>query len=208
MSDEDVIREALRLYGRYAEEFVEALHLCPWAASARRSGAADVRVLLEERPGSATDAVLADAAPALDVLILVYPRARAERRPWEREVAAVRERLGKTPAFALAAFHPDARPDPSTPARLVPFVRKSPDPTIQAIRFRALDAVRKRDDAGSRFVDPATVDLGTLLSGPPPAPPLHERVAAKNLAILRELGLGEAERILAAIHADRSRSYP
>lgn len=198
------------MYRRYAEEFVEALGLCPWATRARREGSTRVEVDFGTAPSAATAEQLARLGREPDVLValVLFPRVRASRKAWEREVSALRERLGSSACFALAAFHPDARPHTESAARLVPFIRRTPDPTVQAIRFSALDAVRRREDRGSRFVDPATLDLGALLASEPPRPALHERVAETNLATLEAHGLGRAAALLDAIHADRQRSYP
>ena len=154
------------------------------------------------------------AASHVQVGLIVFPRVRWPRARFVEAVARLRERHadahGGTPPMALAAFHPAPEPvEPAAaeePARLVPFIRRSPDPTIQCVRLSVLEEVRRPSDRGTGFVDLSTVDLAAFLATPPKKP-LHERVAARNRDTLRELGLAEAERVLAAIEADRRRSY-
>ena len=61
--------------------------------------------------------------------------------------------VGESP-FAMAAFHPDAAADLDDPERLIPFLRRTPDPTIQLVRQEALERVRGRHPQGTAFVDP------------------------------------------------------
>jgi len=210
VEDVELVREATRIYLRYATEFVEALGLCPWATQAREEGHTRVEVVLGDVPDAhaVLDAFSADTGVAVG--LLVFPRLGHLSRPeFERRVAALREadqnRHG-SPPMALAAFHPDARADLGTPARLVPFIRRSPDPTIQCVRIAALADVRRPFDAGTDYVDPSTVDLAEFLSRPVKKP-LHERVAHANLQTIERVGVEEAERILAAIFADRDATY-
>ena len=207
--------EALRIYGRYQREFVEALGLCPWAVRAREEGHVSVDILLVESAGAleptleAVDRVAADEA--IEVGLLVFPRSAVTRAEHESFVSAVRERHAEahdgSPPLAMAAFHPDAEADLTHPSRLVPFIRRSPDPAIQLVRRSALEAVRRRtSDRGTAFVDPSSVDFLKMLSAPAPAP-LHERVADKNRETIEAMGVEAAEAILRAIGEDREASY-
>jgi hypothetical protein len=209
--------EALRVYARYQREIVEGLRLCPWAEPARRAGRVRQRVLLDERPGparllEALDAFADDAS--VDIGLILLPRVRAGRADFERMVARLREfdrqrALGGGPPvrMAMAAFHPEADVDLRSPERLVPFLRRTPDPTIQLVRRSVLDDLRARDRAhGTAMVDPTAIDLATFLATPP-AKALHERVAEHNLATVRSLGAAEVERRIAAIRADRDAAY-
>tara|TARA_B100001750_G_scaffold193842_1_gene164963 strand:+ start:210 stop:902 length:693 start_codon:yes stop_codon:yes gene_type:complete len=205
--------EALRIYGRYQREFVEALGLCPWAVRAREEGHVAVRVVLDDPAAeaalAATEALAADEE--VQVGLLVLPRAAYDRSTHEAFVSELREQHaaghGGSPPFAMAAFHPDAEPDLDHPARLVPFIRRSPDPTIQLVRLTSLEAVRRRaGDRGTAFMDLSTLDLAQLLSAPA-QPPLHERVADKNRETIAAMGVAEAEAILATIARDRDAAY-
>jgi hypothetical protein len=203
-------QEAIRLYARYEVEVVEAFTLCPWAERSRREGHTR-QLVLEGEP--ATEPALA----AIDVLaqdthvevgFLLFPTCTLSRVEFERFVSGLRtidQERGAT--FAAAAFHPDARADLSDPYRLVPFVRRSPDPTVQLIRRSVLESVRRPGDGGTGFIDPSTItDLAAFFKNPP-KPPLHERVAQANLEQVERVGVEPIELIFADIAADRERSY-
>ncbi len=217
--DERLRAEALRVYRRYAIEVVEAMEFCPWAAKARRDGVVGERVILApgepiEEALAAAEVVAADGR--LEIGLLIFPRMRLERRAFERFVARVREadatRSAPRPVpLAMAAFHPDAAADLAAPARLTPFLRRTPDPTIQLVRQSTLDSVRKHEQSGTAFLDPASLadmsfeELEEL--GQPAAVPLHERVAKANLEAVKARGVAEIEAILTDIRADRDRAY-
>src|SRR5437773_1075477 len=141
-------KEAIRLYRRYEVEIVEALKLCPWAERARLDGRVVERVLEWPcpdfaRPLAAINELARDSL--IEIGLLIFPTARVPRPEFEWFVsrlvdadAGARE-LGTVP-FALAAFHPDAEPDLSHSERLISFLRRTPDPTIQLVRCEALDA--------------------------------------------------------------------
>jgi hypothetical protein len=203
--------EALRLYRRYEEELVHALGLCPWAARARREGHVTERVLLDLEADSSGTARVVRALgddPDVHIGLLLFPRLTIDRHGFQRFVSQVRDeaaRGGDMP-MALAAFHPDAEPDASAPERLVPFLRRTPDPTIQMVRCSVLDRVRAGESHGTDFMDPDTLDLHALLTTPPTVP-LHERVAETNLARIREVGVDHVRGLLDDIRRDRDRSY-
>ncbi len=211
---EALTREATRIYLRYAVEFVEAHKLCPWAVRARKEGETDVRICLEDE--AAFEAPLAEIAAAgadLDraVVLVVFPRLELGRRAFERFVAELRERdtarspIGGPP-MAMAAFHPDAEANFEAPLRLVPFIRRSPDPTIQLVRRSVLEELRGPDDHGTGYVDPTQVDITKFLTMPKPKP-LHRRVAETNLETVQDVGVPALEETLAAIMRDRAESY-
>ncbi len=215
-SDESaLLAEARRVYGRYATEFVEGLKMCPWAARSRADGHTVEHYLLGEAPDeqaalAAIRAISDD--PNVEVGLVIFPTARLDRPHFERWVAHLRE-LDKArcrperPAMALAAFHPDAEPHTDTPYRLVPFIRRAPDPLIQCVRVSVLDALR-RDEHGTNYVDPKGQDLMALFrSLQNRKAPLHERVAETNRDTLLEFGIARATALLDEILADRDRSY-
>jgi len=215
--DERLIAAALRVYRRYQLEIVEGLHLCPWAARARLDGQVREQVLLIRHPDvdATVDAVTTIADDAqFEIGLLIFPRLQLSRADFERFVARVREedtrRTGDARGgvrMAMAAFHPDASADLANAERLVPFLRRSPDATIQLVRRTALDRVRAGDDAhGTGMVDLTTIDLAAFLAAPP-QPPIHERIAAHNLATVKERGSAAVEALLADILRDRDESY-
>lgn len=209
-------REARRVYLRYAIEFVEGLNLCPWAISARENERSRVEVLAKSEP-SPEDALpyveRISADESLEVGLLVFPRLSLNRREFERFVARLRDldsaRYGiDGPAMAMAAFHPEAEPRFGNAYQLVPFIRRSPDPTIQLIRRTTLDSVRKKGGEGTAWIDLSKISVDELLKSKAKAkPPLHERIAENNREILLELGIERAEELLREIHEDRDRSY-
>ncbi|MBX3246367.1 MAG: DUF1415 family protein [Myxococcales bacterium] len=207
-------REARRIYARYEVEVVEAFGFCPWAARARAQGEVEVRVVLDADEPEAEEAALvaieAHAARAhVAVGLVVLPRLPVSARAMARFVARLRERHaaahGSSPPMALAEFHPDAAADLESPARLVPFLRRSPDPTIQCVRLSVLSELR-RGEEGTGFVDLASTNLAELLARPV-RKPLHERVAEVNLATVEERGVDAVEAVLADIRADRDAAY-
>jgi hypothetical protein len=207
-------REALRVHRRYQLEVVEALGLCPWAERARLSGEVRERVLHDEDGADvgASVAAIGDLAgdPRVDVAFLLYPRLRVARATFDDFAARVRAEdarrhlLGSVP-FVIAVFHPDAEPDTSDPERLIPFLRRTPDPTLQLVRASVLDAVRATASQGTEFVSIANVEAS--LSGAPVSRPLRERIARTNLAAARRLGIDALRQRLDDIRRDRDRSY-
>jgi hypothetical protein len=203
-------REALRLYRRYQEEIVEACGLCPWAVRARLEGRVRERVLTQRDDTSvepSLEAILELAESNVDVALLIYPRLTKGRTAFEHFAARVREAdvgrwpLGQTP-FVSALFHPEAAADTTEPERLIPFLRRTPDPTLQFLRAGVLDRVRSVAAQGTQFVDPRL--LGKLGES---TPPLREQIARANLATAERLGLETLTRRLDDIVRDREAAY-
>jgi hypothetical protein len=207
-------REATRLHQRYLLEVVEACGLCPWALGARLAYRIRVAVLLDEEE----DALIAPsiavidswaADPSAEVGFLIYPRLPLGRVDFDRFTARLRSAdtdrhsLGDAP-FAAAAFHPHAEPDVDHPERLVPFLRRTPDPCIQIVRTASLARVRRRTPEGTTFVDMAHFDASLREDQPPP---LREQIARANLETVRRMGLEEVRGRLDAIRRDRDATY-
>lgn len=198
-------RETLRLNARYLTEVVEAFGLCPWARSARLSGSVD-RVVIQGSQDAIEAAVSHLGAwaerPEVEIGLLIFPQHESGPGDFQRLVnqviaADAKRFVRASPPFALAAFHPEATLDTSSADRLVPFLRRTPDPTIQAVRISALERVRGEESAGTRFVDPRTLDLASL---PRPEPTLREKIGRHNLATVQQA----ADAIVAAIEAIRA----
>lgn len=219
MSDAELIREALRIYRRYATEIIERHAFCPWAERARLDGHVTERVLTQSDAtdmAPSLDAISElDADPAIEIGLLIYPRLQLARLEFEHFVGQLRREdtprhaLGEVP-FAMAAFHPDARADLSDPERLIPFIRRSPDPTIQLVRQSVLDRVRSRSPEGTAFIDPASLDLELLLAEKEKEKttlPLRQRIARANQETVSEVGVGELDSQLADIFRDRDETY-
>ncbi len=191
----------IRVFERYLVEVVERYDLCPWARGTRQGGELAVDVVW----GTPTLGEWTTAAEALlarentRVAMVIAPELSIT--PVElhtvRGVVALR-----IPTAGVAEFHPDATLDLATPARLVPFVRRSPDPLLQLVPLALLDQVR----AGSPSAGLAHQAM--ILGGhaPPPRPEMAERIASANHARIREQH-AEMASTLAAISEDRARSY-
>jgi hypothetical protein len=212
-SDGALAREAVRVYRRYEEEIVEALNLCPWAERARREGRVREHVLLATalEPVLALDAVEALAADdQVEIGLLLFPRLKTTATDFERFVSALaqadaeRRRVGAAP-FAMAAFHPFAALDLADPERMIPFLRRSPDPTVQLVRCSSLDRVREGFHEGTAFVD---IDaLAARVANPVEDLPLRIRIARANERTVVRVGVAEVERRLDAIASDRDAAY-
>jgi len=139
MDDRD--REVRRILDRYLVEVVEAFGLCPWARSARTSGELVVAILWGEpdAPAFAEAATRAFHTPAARVGMVVAPELAVDRLALGRIRDEVAATLG---TYGVAEFHPEAPVDLTTSARLVPFLRRSPDPMLQLVPLHVLDAVR------------------------------------------------------------------
>lgn len=208
-----LIAEALRIYRRYALEVVEELGLCPWAEHARKSGRVVEQVVLSDRRelGPVLGAISEHCQrEQVEILLLIFPRLAIDRRGFEHFVAEIREAdakrhaLGEIP-FAMAAFHPDAAADLGDPERLIPFLRRTPDPTIQLVRRSVLERVRDRSPEGTEFMDLRLLDPLALASVETRS--LRERIAATNRDTVVSLGVERVEALLAEIRRDRDESY-
>jgi hypothetical protein len=212
--DSELRSEALRVYRRYMLEVVEGFTLCPWAAAARRDGHVLEQVFLAENQADPQQslAFLASLEGQLriDIALFIYPDLDLDRLAFEsfvrtlRERDAVRHEVGTIP-FAMAAFHPDARPDLKDPERLIPFLRRTPDPTIQVVRRSALDRVRGNSQEGTSFFDLA--DLATLPLPQKEPLSLRQRIAQANLDTTLEVGVTALETLFQDIRRDRDESY-
>ncbi len=207
--------EVHRILARYLVEVVERHELCPWARATRGQGALAVGILwgaptLEAWIAEA-ERLLASELPASRagrVVMVVAPELTIPRPAF----AALRDRVAaRIPHAGVAEFHPDAPLDLATPARLVPFLRRSPDPLLQLVPIAHLDAVREAARAPGPARAPAVPALAAqaaMLGGSaaPPRAELATRIAADNHATVARVH-AEICATLAAIAADRAASY-
>lgn len=208
-------REALRLHARYTAEVVEALGLCPWALDARHSGRVATHVCRSELPELAPSLELLGMLAGderIEVAFIVYPLLDLDRLAFAhfaaelRAADAARYALGAS-IFALADFHPNADADVTSAERLVPFLRRTPDPTLQIVRRSALHAVRMTEDQGTRFLDLSQFPFENLASIPAAPPSLATRVANNNLRTVTRMGTAELSARVKSILDDRHASY-
>lgn len=212
--DERWRREAERVHERYLIEVVEACGLCPWAERARRDGRTRTAVLLQVDDEAIAPSLAAmdewAADGRLDIGFLIFPRLPLGRTDFDRFVSrlrnadAQRRPPGEAP-FALAAFHPDAAPHLDDPERLIPFLRRTPDPCIQLVRMTTLRRVRNGTPEGTQFVDIKAIIEAALANEA--APPLRERIARANLQAVRRMGVAQLEERIGDIRRDRDQTY-
>ena len=210
---EELEHETLRLNRRYLEEVVERFVLCPWARSARHDGHVAECVFQQESPTdyapSLTTIDTLSEHAELEVALFIYPRLDLGRLDFEhfarglRALDAERYEPGQAP-FAMAAFHPDATPQLDDPERLIPFLRRSPYPTLQVVRTSSLERVRGNETEGTAFLDLDLLGLAGLAV--PSGPTLRERIAKRNLETVRSAGVETVEHVLADIFQDRDRT--
>jgi hypothetical protein len=193
--------EVMRVLERYLVEVVERYELCPWARAARERGELAVGVLWGE---PAVDAWIAEGtrllvAPGTRIAMVVAPELAIARDA----LGAVRDAVAaRMPAAGVAEFHPAAELDLATPPRLVPFLRRSPDPMLQLVPLAIIDAVR----AGEPM--PGLAQQASILGGraEPPRRDVAVRIAEANHArVTRDRAAIAAA--LDDIAADRRAAY-
>jgi hypothetical protein len=217
---DQLTHDTLKVYERYAVEVVEQFGFCPWARASRESGEVALRVIFSaDRDDFGASIRLLEElerqAPATDIALFIYPLLDLDRLGFEDYVRRLRARaetggLGSAKqldAFAMAAFHPSAAADLSHPDRLVPFVRRSPDPTLQLVRKSALSSIKGLAQ-GTAFLDVSALTLEALqtLQAPPPKA-LRERIAEQNLATVRGAGAPAIEAVLTDIAREREAAH-
>lgn len=195
------LSEVRRILDRYIVEVVERFDLCPWARSARLGGEVAVEVLWgEPTPEAWVEAGRAlIARPTTRVAMVVAP----ESSVCERDLRELRNVVTTgVPGTGVAHFYPVAELDLATPARLVPFLRRSPDPLLQLVPLSLLASVREAPMTHDRVVQlqmlggtapPARGDVGDMI-----ADANHARVSADPAAFTAALD---------AIDADRRAAY-
>jgi hypothetical protein len=207
-------QEADRLHRRYVVEVVEACGLCPWAEGARLQGRTRATVLLHGED-AALDPAIAQldqwaAEQRVDIGFLIFPRVKLGRVAFDEFVARLRSveaqrRPPGEPAFVLAAFHPDADADVDDADRLVPFLRRSPDPCVQALRMSTLKRVRSGTPEGTQFVDISRLEEAA--ADDDAGQTVRERIALANRNTVQRMGVeGFAARV-EDIHRDREQTY-
>jgi hypothetical protein len=216
----ELTRATLELYERYAVEVVERFGFCPWARASRESGQVTLRVVFSTDRDDFAESLerlseLHRQAPSTDIALFIYPLLDLDRLGFEDYARRLRARaeagrdhgLGRLDDFALAAFHPSADADLSHPDRLVPYVRRSPDPTLQLVRKSALSSIKGLAQ-GTLFLDVSalTADAFKALQAPAPKA-VRERIAEQNLATVRDAGTAAVDAILADIARQREAAH-
>jgi hypothetical protein len=209
--DEQLQRETKRLLNRYLEEIVLPLQLCPWAGPALERGEVSLQILLDAwtipqdlaTVGEAIRTILSEVTAESDLVLIVLPRLNARRLQMDDLLRKVRASMDRT--FALAAFHPDAAQDTSSPQRFIPYLRRSPEPLLQAVRQKRLDEIPSKHPTGTCFLDLSK--LGTDLGSSPPRPCLRDQIAEANFERAVSFGLDRLDVLFESIHEDRRRTH-
>jgi hypothetical protein len=193
--------EVRRITDRYLVEVVEAYDLCPWARSARLAGELTVDIVWGTPSLDAWEvaARAALAVPTTRVAMLVAPELAIDRDAFAGVRDAIAARIRDA---GIADFHPGAPLDLASPARLVPFVRRSPDPMLQLVPLAILDQVRAAPPVAER------AQQAQILGGHagPPREDVASRIARANHATVSV----QAEQLVAIlddIAEDRRRAY-
>lgn len=182
-------------------EIVEAYNLCPWAKSARLGGEVAIEVLWGTPSVDAWVAASEEllGRPETRVAMVVAPELAAS----PRELRAIRDQVGARISWAgVAHFHPDSPLDAATAPRIVPYLRRSPDPLLQLVPLSLLDSVRGAANEITR------ADQLKMLGNNAPA---HRGDVADQIAVDNHVRVvGAADEVaarLADIAADRRRAY-
>jgi hypothetical protein len=207
------ISEAKRVHLRYLVEVVEAFGLCPWAKEARTKGRVNMHVTLVTALDPSVLLAEVEAcmhAPETEIGMLICPLLPVTPKQFRHVTAGIRaaeerQRARGEQQIAIADFHPIAAFDVTTPERLVPFLRRAPDPMLQIVRTDVLARVRRSQDHGTSYFDPSMLASLDQLSAPTPS--LAARVAQANARTLQQIGQDKLEAILRDIHADRHNTY-
>lgn len=216
MSSADLETEAIRIFTRYAVEIVEAFDLCPWAKRVREADRIEHHVFsfdqLTKRATAAATQAIEDVArrPEIEIAVLLFPLLEVEPRLFRRFVSELETEHGQAhprggAPLGMAAFHPLADANVTSADRLVPFIRRSPDPTVQLVRLDTLAAARRRADEGSAFATGMGA-LGPMLGKAAPVS-VSDRIAGSNLRTVERVGVGQLNAIFEDIAADRVGSY-
>lgn len=191
---------------RYLVEVVEAWSLCPWAYNARTRGELDVAIQWGATVELTALAELARrglAVPGARVIMLVFP----ELAGGMRAIEALRNGIAvRVPEAGVAAFGPHGAADLSTPARLVPLLRRSPDPMLQLVPFPILDELR----GSAHAAEPSPRNAQALAlagHGAPPAPSMVDGIARRNHAVVALDRAEQLQRTIEDIARDRAVSY-
>lgn len=216
MAPSELQAQALRINSRYVSEVIEAFDLCPWASSVRDGAGLERRVLLaaEDTPVLRTEllALIEELAgeEGVDIGLLIFPNLDITPGAFRALVAAMesghaRAHPRSEMPMAMADFHPRAALDLSSAARLVSFIRRAPDPTIQLVRRSAMARVGNRENEGSMFAESLAAFMP--LMGTAPKASVSDNIARNNLRTVERVGVATIEAILENIADDRERAY-
>ena len=183
---EDVVTRALRRNDRFLIDIVEAFSLCPFARGTRTTDKL-AREVIEEPldPPALTAYVRKYDDAAADIILLILPTYAGAPKAFERYLDELRraDEAVRPPLFAMAPFHPQTVYHTDTPQRMVGLFRRSPDPTIQLVRFTAIDSAKRRAPDGKFFFDGTEASWAAIAARPIRG--LSEQITLDNFTRLR-----------------------
>jgi hypothetical protein len=191
------VAERARYWAREYAALVARFDLCPWAGATLAKDELWVAACDEADVEDAL-ARFADAPTAV-IGLCVLPGFAGDLNALRR----LRGRLNAAPigrTLALAEFHPDAPLDQADGQRLIPYLRRTPDPTIQAVRHATLASVRKNP----AIMDPATQAAVLAGKAVPPVRDIGDRITDANFARMQADGAALAAALDALITARRA----
>jgi hypothetical protein len=194
------VEEIFARNDRFLLSVIEALSVCPFARGTRTSGKLAREVIDLDEVADVVARVATHDAGDAEIVLLILPDFDGDAPAFERFVDEVRraDEARRPPPFAMAPFHPETPYHTDTPARLVGLFRRSPDPTIQLVRFTALEAAKRRAPDGKFFFDGSAAAWATLQARP--ARGLSEQITHDNFDRLRD----RADEIAAQLAALRA----
>lgn len=217
MNEDKFREEVLRINSRYLVEIVEQYDFCPWAKKVRGTSRFRREIFLADANGETLRNNVAAmveeiaAQTEIEIALLIFPRLKLNSREFRsfgssaESIHAKAHPRGELP-LAMASFHPDAEADLNSPARLVPFIRRSPDPTIQLVRRSTMAKVGSSSSQSDK-VFAESLEAFLPLMGTTPKPSLSESIAKTNLDTVESVSVAHIESILKDIASDRARAY-
>ncbi|HEX6763886.1 MAG TPA: DUF1415 family protein, partial [Polyangiaceae bacterium] len=184
--------------------------LCPWADRARREGHVTEMVFDQTSPDLFETSLARmrelEGQNHIDVALFIYPQIGLNRLDFEHFARRLRaldaeRHLPERITFAIAAFHPDAEPVLDNPDRLVPYLRRTPDPTLQLVRESTLSRVRG-ELHGTSFYRPEVFARSATGNHSDPSD-VRERIARTNHETVVRLGVEALEAVFEDILRDR-----
>ena len=205
---DSIIARALARNDRYLLEFVERDVICPYAKRCRETGKLHRRVMLQTLPDveEVTDALqLLEAQPqeSTEVALVLFPGLTLGFQEFcvfaEQVRTAYAAQTANRPAYFLVVFHPEAPLDASDADKLVSFLRRSPDPTLQLVKASVLEAVRGGSPGGSVYLSPEAI-AEALRTPPAIELSVSEKIGINNFETMRRVGLASRQALLTALH--------
>jgi hypothetical protein len=156
-------------------------------------------VTLATTARAAVDELARDAN--VEVALLIFPTVTMSPAAFDAWATPLRSASAE---FVGAVFHPDTPYDLASAAQAVGLFRRAPDPTLQLVRVKVLDAVR---GSSGKFMFDFSPAAWAELKKREHRLPTSERIARDNHALALRAGASTLQAIYDDIRADRDASY-